>query len=289
MGVVRAELVEVKANSSPFRAAPPDGRGRRGRWKTRTSFAREDMVIAVTHGGYVKRTPLWPPTGSSIAAAEAGPAMATKEEDAVTRVFSASTHAPMLFFSSGGKAYKLKVWRLPLGTPTSRGKAFVNLFPIEHGRDHDLDPHPSRGRGGLGGAGRDVRHPIRRRAAQQAVGLRPDQPLRQDRHEARRRRLDRRGQPVHQRPTTCCSRTARTAARSASRWTRCACSPSRDSTGVRGIRLSGGRHACFPWRSCAPSKPRRRNGSPSCKPRLARCGPRRPARTDAEDATPVLD
>ena len=45
--------------------------------------------------------------------------MSTKTEDAVTRVFSASTHAPMLFFSSGGKAYKLKVWRLPLGTPTS--------------------------------------------------------------------------------------------------------------------------------------------------------------------------
>ena len=59
--------------------------------------------------------------------------MSTKDEDAVTRVFSASTHAPMLFFSSGGKAYKLKVWRLPLGTPTSRGKAFVNLFPIEPG------------------------------------------------------------------------------------------------------------------------------------------------------------
>jgi DNA gyrase subunit A len=59
--------------------------------------------------------------------------MSTKEEDAVTRVFSASTHAPMLFFSSGGKAYKLKVWRLPVGSPTARGKAFVNLFPIEPG------------------------------------------------------------------------------------------------------------------------------------------------------------
>jgi DNA gyrase subunit A len=59
--------------------------------------------------------------------------MATKEEDAVTRVFSASTHAPVLFFSSGGKVYKLKVWRLPLGLPTSRGKAFINLLPIEPG------------------------------------------------------------------------------------------------------------------------------------------------------------
>jgi DNA gyrase subunit A len=59
--------------------------------------------------------------------------MQTKEEDAVTRVFSANTHTPMLFFSSGGKAYQLKVWRLPVGTPTSRGKAFVNLLPIEPG------------------------------------------------------------------------------------------------------------------------------------------------------------
>jgi DNA gyrase subunit A len=59
--------------------------------------------------------------------------MSTKEEDAVTRVFSASTHAPVLFFSSGGKVYKLKVWRLPVGPPTARGKAFINLFPIEPG------------------------------------------------------------------------------------------------------------------------------------------------------------
>ena len=59
--------------------------------------------------------------------------MSTKEEDAVTRVFSASTHTPMLFFSSGGKVYKLKVWRLPVGAPTARGKAFINLFPIEPG------------------------------------------------------------------------------------------------------------------------------------------------------------
>jgi DNA gyrase subunit A len=59
--------------------------------------------------------------------------MATKDEDAVTRVFSANTHTPMLFFSSGGKVYKLKVWRLPVGTPTSRGKAWVNILPIEPG------------------------------------------------------------------------------------------------------------------------------------------------------------
>ncbi|RZJ44052.1 MAG: DNA gyrase subunit A, partial [Brevundimonas sp.] len=59
--------------------------------------------------------------------------MTMKDEDAITGVFSASTHTPVLFFATNGKAYKLKVWRLPLGAPTSRGKAFVNLLPIEPG------------------------------------------------------------------------------------------------------------------------------------------------------------
>ena len=95
-------------------------------------IAREEMVITVTHGGYVKRTALTT-YRTQHRGGKGRSGMSTKEEDAVTRVFSASTHAPMLFFSSGGKAYKLKVWRLPLGTPTSRGKAFVNLFPIEPG------------------------------------------------------------------------------------------------------------------------------------------------------------
>ena len=59
--------------------------------------------------------------------------MAMKDEDAITGVFSASTHTPVLFFATNGKAYKLKTWRLPLGNPQSRGKAFVNLLPIEPG------------------------------------------------------------------------------------------------------------------------------------------------------------
>ena len=89
-------------------------------------------MITVTHGGYVKRTPLTT-YRTQHRGGKGRSGMSTKDEDAVTRIFSASTHAPMLFFSSGGKAYKLKVWRLPLGMPTSRGKAFVNLFPIEPG------------------------------------------------------------------------------------------------------------------------------------------------------------
>ncbi|MGH7016103.1 MAG: DNA gyrase C-terminal beta-propeller domain-containing protein, partial [Caulobacteraceae bacterium] len=93
---------------------------------------RQDMVITVTHGGYVKRTPLVT-YRTQHRGGKGRSGMSTKDEDAVTRVFSASTHTQVLFFSSGGKVYKMKVWRLPLGGPTSRGKAFINLFPIELG------------------------------------------------------------------------------------------------------------------------------------------------------------
>src|SRR6185295_13899828 len=130
MAVVREELVEVReAFAVPRRTAIVEGDAD---LEDEDLIVREDMVITVTHSGYVKRTPLTTyRTQHRGGKGRAG--MATKEEDAVTRVFSASTHAPMLFFSSGGKAYKTKVWRLPQGGPTSRGKAFLNLFPIEHG------------------------------------------------------------------------------------------------------------------------------------------------------------
>jgi len=130
MGVVRAELVEVRdAFAVPRRTLIVEGDAD---VEDEDLIVREDMVITVTHGGYVKRTPL-ATYRTQHRGGRGRSGMSTKEEDAVTRVFSASTHTPMLFFSSGGKAYKLKVWRLPLGTPTSRGKAFVNLFPIEPG------------------------------------------------------------------------------------------------------------------------------------------------------------
>jgi len=130
MAVVRAELVEVReAFAVPRRSIIVEGDAD---MEDEDLIAREEMVITVTHGGYVKRTPLTT-YRTQHRGGKGRSGMSTKEEDAVTRVFSASTHAPMLFFSSGGKAYKLKVWRLPQGTPTSRGKAFVNLFPIETG------------------------------------------------------------------------------------------------------------------------------------------------------------
>jgi len=130
MAVVRGELVEVReAFAVPRRTQIVEGDAD---VEDEDLIAREEMVITVTHGGYVKRTPLTT-YRTQHRGGKGRSGMSTKEEDAVTRVFSASTHAPMLFFSSGGKAYKLKVWRLPIGAPTARGKAFVNLFPIEPG------------------------------------------------------------------------------------------------------------------------------------------------------------
>jgi DNA gyrase subunit A len=130
MAVVRTELAEVKENfATPRRTQIVDGDSD---VEDEDLIEREDMVITVTHGGYVKRTPL-SIYRTQHRGGKGRSGMSTKEEDAVTRVFSASTHAPMLFFSSGGKAYKLKVWRLPVGAPTARGKALVNLFPIEPG------------------------------------------------------------------------------------------------------------------------------------------------------------
>jgi len=91
---------------------------------------REEMVVTVSHAGYVKRVPL-----STYRAQRRGgkgrAGMQTREEDFVTRLFVASTHDEVLFFSSKGKAYTMKVWRLPLAAPQARGKAFVNLLPIE--------------------------------------------------------------------------------------------------------------------------------------------------------------
>ncbi|PZR31357.1 DNA gyrase subunit A [Caulobacter segnis] len=130
MAVVRQELVEVREKFAvPRRSQIVDGDAD---VEDEDLIVREDMVITVTMGGYVKRTPL-ANYRTQHRGGKGKSGMATKNEDAVTRVFSASTHAPLLFFTSGGKVYKMKVWRLPLGVANSRGKAFVNLLPIESG------------------------------------------------------------------------------------------------------------------------------------------------------------
>ncbi|WP_353186517.1 DNA gyrase subunit A [Bosea sp. (in: a-proteobacteria)] len=129
-GIVKTELAEAKAAfATPRRTEIQD-------WGSDLDdedlIAREDMVVTVSHGGYIKRVPL-----STYRAQRRGgkgrSGMATKDEDFVSRLFVASTHTPVLFFSSEGQVYKEKVWRLPLSAPNARGKALVNMLPIEAG------------------------------------------------------------------------------------------------------------------------------------------------------------
>ena len=93
---------------------------------------RSEMVVTVTHGGYIKRTPL-----DTFRAQRRGgkgrAGMATKEEDAITALFVTSTHTPVLFFSTHGKVYRLKVWKLPEGGPQTKGRPMVNLLPLADG------------------------------------------------------------------------------------------------------------------------------------------------------------
>ncbi|MFN7163182.1 MAG: DNA gyrase subunit A [Hyphomonas sp.] len=127
LGIIRGELAEVKEKFAvPRRSQFVEGGVD---MDDEDLIEVEDMVVTVTHGGYVKRTPL-----STYRTQNRGgkgrSGMSMKDEDFITRVFSATTHTEILFFSSAGMVYKEKVWRLPVGGPASRGKALVNIFPL---------------------------------------------------------------------------------------------------------------------------------------------------------------
>ncbi|MCW2316606.1 DNA gyrase subunit A [Rhodoblastus acidophilus] len=129
-GIVKDEMLAVKAaHAIPRRTQILDVDGD---MMDEDLIQREEMVVTVSHAGYIKRVPL-----STYRAQKRGgkgrSGMQTKDEDFVHRLFVASTHAPVLFFSSRGKVYKEKVWRLPLAAPQSRGKALVNMLPLEQG------------------------------------------------------------------------------------------------------------------------------------------------------------
>ena len=93
---------------------------------------REDMVVTVTMGGYIKRTPL-ALFREQKRGGKGRSGMSTKDEDAVTNLFVTSTHNPVLFFSNLGKVYRKKVWRLPEGGPTAKGRPMINLLPLAEG------------------------------------------------------------------------------------------------------------------------------------------------------------
>ena len=128
--IMRSELVDMKSQfATPRRTTIED---LEFETDIEDLIQREDMVVTVTNSGWIKRVPL-----STYRAQRRGgkgrAGMATKEEDFVTSLYIVNTHTPVLFFSTAGMVYKLKVYKLPLGTPQSRGKAMVNLLPLKDG------------------------------------------------------------------------------------------------------------------------------------------------------------
>jgi DNA gyrase subunit A len=128
--IVKTELAEVKAEfATPRKTVIIE---QEDEVEDEDLIQREDMVVTVSHAGYVKRVPL-----SAYRAQRRGgkgrAGMQTRDEDFVSRLFVASTHTPVLFFSSRGQVYKEKVWRLPMAAPNARGKAMINILPLEQG------------------------------------------------------------------------------------------------------------------------------------------------------------
>jgi DNA gyrase subunit A len=130
--IVKDELQAVKEEfATPRRTVIVD---QEGEMEDEDLIQREDMVVTVSHLGYVKRVPL-----STYRAQRRGgkgrAGMQTREEDFVARLFVANTHTPVLFFSSRGQVYKEKVWRLPQAAPQARGKALINILPLAQGEN----------------------------------------------------------------------------------------------------------------------------------------------------------
>lgn len=126
--IIRNELLEVKENFASPRLT--DFIENAEELNDEDFIQREDMVVTVSNSGYIKRVPL-----NSYRAQKRGgkgkTGMTTKDEDFVHDVFIANTHTTMLFFSTAGIVYMTKVYKLPLATPQSRGKALVNLLSIQ--------------------------------------------------------------------------------------------------------------------------------------------------------------
>jgi DNA gyrase subunit A len=128
--IIKQELADVKSEfATPRKTAIIE---QEDEVEDEDLIQREDMVVTVSHAGYVKRVPL-----STYRAQRRGgkgrSGMQTRDEDFVSRLFVASTHTPVLFFSSRGQVYKEKVWRLPVAAPNGRGKALINILPLEQG------------------------------------------------------------------------------------------------------------------------------------------------------------
>jgi DNA gyrase subunit A len=130
MAIISTELTEMKALFAvPRRTEIMDWSGD---MEDEDLIEREDMVVTITSGGYIKRTPLVE-FRSQNRGGKGLASMQTKDDDVVTTLFVANTHTWLLFFTTDGMVYKLKTWRLPLAGRTAKGKALVNILPIDGG------------------------------------------------------------------------------------------------------------------------------------------------------------
>ncbi len=130
MAIISDELREVKALFAvPRRTEITDWSGD---MEDEDLIEREDMVVTITSGGYIKRTPLVE-FRSQNRGGKGLASMSTKEDDVVTTLFVANTHTNLLFFTTDGMVYKLKTWRLPLAGRQAKGKAIINILPIDQG------------------------------------------------------------------------------------------------------------------------------------------------------------
>ncbi len=252
---------------------------------------REEVAITVTHAGYIKRTPVdeYRVQGRG-GKGRAG--MATRDADFVTNLFVASTHAPMVFFSSTGMAYKLKVWRLPEARIQGKGKAMVNILPLSEGeRITTILPLPE-DEAQWGKAQRGVRHQVRRHPPQRAFRFRQYQPRRQDRdeagrqrqdpgrgdlHRARRRAADHQARQVHSLRRDRCARVQgprfHRRARHQARGRRRGCEPVAAASFRRHLARGQGLSQASQCR--APRRDRRRGPSPTPRPMTPTRAPRK--------------
>ncbi len=127
LGIIEKELLEIKESfATPRRTVIEESELE---YNIEDLIQKEDMVVTVTHKGYIKRVPL-----STYRAQKRGgkgrSGLSMREEDFTKEMFITNTHTPVLFFSNHGKVYKLKVYKLPMGTSNAKGRALVNIFPL---------------------------------------------------------------------------------------------------------------------------------------------------------------
>ncbi len=128
--ILKSELIKVKDEfATPRRTEIIEGNFDQD---IEDLIQKEDMVVTVTLGGYIKRVPL-----ATYRAQRRGgkgrSGLSMRDEDVTTQLFVGNTHTPLLFFTTRGQVYSLKLYKLPLGNPQSKGRPIINILPLQEG------------------------------------------------------------------------------------------------------------------------------------------------------------